>query len=192
MSEADVGELQRKAALAKSILDHVVESSDHEDDKVSRLMYSMSFLTVAAAVTFSASVTNTIAINATGVDLVAALFVAYMVFLVVGTILMLEAMSPRLYTPRGRNEDRILTDEMESMHFFRSIARKDLAAWMATFEKPSAELLARESDDALRQAHFLSSRVTEKIGYIRKAKWMMLFAAVALVVMVAVDALAIL
>lgn len=189
---ADVEDLQKKAALAKSILDDVVRSSNHEDDKVSRLIYSMSFLTVAAAVAFSASVTNTIGISATGVGLVVALFVVYMVSLVIGTILMLEAMSPRLYAPRERQRDRMSTDEMESMHFFRSIARKDLATWMATFGGSSAELLTRESDDALRQAHFLSKRITEKTGYIRKAKWMMLFACMVILLMVATVALSIL
>ena len=192
MSAADVEDLQRKAAVAKSILDDVVRSSDHEDDKVSRLLYSMSFLTVASAVTFSAFVTNSIRISSTGVNLVTALFVVYMVFLVIGTVLMLEAMSPRLYTPRGGQGERVSTDAMESMHFFRSIARKDLATWMATFGNSSATLLASETDDALRQAHFLSRRITEKIGYIRKAKWMMLFAAITLVVMVACGALTIL
>jgi len=174
--------------LAKSILEDVVASSDHEDDKVSRLLYSMSFLTVAAAVTFSAFVTDSIGVNRTGIDLVAALFVIYMAFLVLGTVLMMEAMSPRLYTSRGGQGDSISTDEMESMHFFRSIARKDLATWLASFGNPSAELLARESEEALRQAHFLSRRVTKKIGYIKRVKWMMLCAAITLVIMVAVGA----
>ena len=191
MSALGVEELQRRAALAKSILSDVVESSDHEDDKVSRLLYSMSFLTVAAAVTFSAFVTNSIRIGANGIDVVTALFVAYMAFLVTGTFLMLEAMSPRLYTPRGKGE-RMSTDAMESMHFFRSIARKDLAAWMASFGGSDAELLSREADDALRQAHFLSTRVAEKIGMIRKVKWMMVFASVTLVIMVAAGAVSIL
>jgi hypothetical protein len=192
MSSPSIEEQQRKAALAMSILHDVLESSDHEDDKLSRLLYSMSFLTVAAAVTFSAFVTNSIRISQTGVDLVTGLFVVYMVFLVTGTILMLEAMSPRLYTPHEGREDRLTTDAMESMHFFRSIARKDLAKWLSAFEGSSAELLSRETDDALRQAHFLSRRVTEKIGYVRKVKWMMLFASIALLVMVAAGALSIL
>jgi len=192
LSAADVEDLQRKAVLAKSILDDVVRSSDHEDDKVTRLLYSTSFLTVAAAVTFSAFVTNSIRISSTGVDLVTTLFVVYMVFLVIGTVLMLEAMSPRLYTPRGGRGERISTDAMESMHFFRSIARKDLATWLATFGNSSPALLVSETDDALRQAHFLSRRITEKTGYIRKAKWMMLFAATTLLVMVACGALSIL
>jgi len=192
LSSASVEELQARAALAKSILHDVVQSSDHEDDKLSRLLYSMSFLTVAAAVTFSAFVTNSVGIRATGVDLVTALFVVYMVFLVTGTILMLEAMSPRLYTTRGGQGNRLSTDNMESMHFFRSIARKNLDQWLAAFRNPSAELLVRESDDALRQAHFLSTRVTEKIGYIRKVKWLMLCAAVTLLIMVAAGTLSIL
>jgi len=183
--------LQRKAAIAKSILDDVVESSNHEDDKVSRLTYSMSFLTVAAAVTFSAFVTNSIRIGQTGIDLVTCLFVVYMVFLVTGTILMLEAMSPRLYTPRSRGT-RLSTDAMESMHFVRSIARKDLASWLGEFGVSSAEILAREGDETLRQAHFLATRVAEKIGYVRKVKWMMLFAAFTLLIMVAVGAATIL
>lgn len=192
MPSPDIEQLKVRAALAKSILDDVVESSDHEDDKVIRLIYSMSFLTVAAAVTFSASVTNTIRIRAMGIDVVATLFVAYMVFLVIGTMLMLEAMSPKLYDFHLRKGGRVATEEMESMHFFRSIARKDLGAWMTTFDGSSTELLARESDDALRQAHFLSQRVVEKTGYIKKAKWMMLCSAVTLVVMVAVGASSIL
>ena len=152
----------------------------------------MSFLTVAAAVTFSAFVMNTIRIGAFGIEFVTALFVVYMVFLVLGTVLTLEAMSPRLYTPRGRQGEEVSSDEMESIHFFRSIAQKDLATWLATFEKSSAELLARETDDALRQAHFLSGRVAEKIGYVRRVKWMMLLASIALVIMVAGGALSIL
>jgi hypothetical protein len=192
MSSPSVEELQRKAALAISILHDVVESSDHEDDKVSRLLYSMSFLTVAAAVTFSAFVTNSIRISQGGVDIVTGLFVFYMIFLVTGTILMLEAMSPRLYTPRAGKGDRLSTEAMESMHFFRSIARKNLAEWVGEFNGSTDDLLARETDDALRQAHFLSSRVTEKIAYVRKVKWMMLLASFTLLIMVAAGAMTIL
>jgi hypothetical protein len=192
LSTANLEDLQRKAAMAKSILDDVVASTDHEDDKLSRLLYSMSFLTVAAAVTFSSFATNSIRIVSTGIDLVSALFVVYLVFLVAFTIMMLEAMSPRLYTPRSEQGRRLSSDKIESMHFYRSIARKDLSSWLASFEGSSAELLARESEDALRQAHFLSTRIEQKIGYIRKAKWTMLFAAITLMVMVAAGALSIL
>lgn len=186
MSVTNVEEAQRKAALAKSILDDVVDSSKHEDEKVSRLLSSMSFLTVAAAVTFSAFISNSVIIHQYDIKLVSILFVVYLIFLVTGTITMLEAMSPRLHTPRGKGGARLSSDEIDSMHFHRSIGRKDLNSWLAMFSiSSSAELLARESDDALRQAHFLSTRVAEKIGYIRRAKWMMLFAAFTLVVMVA-------
>jgi hypothetical protein len=188
LSAANAEDLQRKAAIAKSILDDVVASSNHEDDKLSRLLYSMSFLTVAAAVTFSSFVTNSIGIPSTGIDLVSALFVVYLVFLVAGSIMTLEAMSPRLYKLRGEQGSRISSDKLESMHFYRSIARKDVTSWLASFGSTGAELLARESDDALRQAHFLSARIEEKTGYIRKAKWMMLFAAITLMVMVAMGA----
>ena len=192
MSAAGVDELQRKAALAKSILDDVVASTDHEDDKLSRLLYSMSFLTVAGAVTFSSFATNSIRIASTGIDLVSVLFVAFLAFLVAFTIMMLEAMSPRLYTPRSERGDKLSSAKVESMHFYRSIARKDLPSWLASFEGSSAELLGRECKEMLSQAHFLSTRIEEKIRYIRRAKWLMLFAAVTLLVMVAVGASSIL
>lgn len=176
-------EPQRKAAIAKSILDDVVDSSNHEDEKIGRLIYSMSFLTVAAAVAYSAFVTNSIRIPRYGVDLVSSLFLVYLTFLVVGTIMMLEAMSPRLHF---RADREFSSDDLQSMHFYKSIARQDLNKWLATFsETSSAELYARERDEALRQAHFLSHRITEKIGFIRKAKWAMLFAALTIVAMVA-------
>ena len=184
--------MQRKAAVAKSILDDVVASTNHEDDKLSRLLKSMSFLTVAAAVTFSSFATHTITIAAVGVDFVAAFFAVYLVFLVTFTIMILEAMSPRLYTPRSERAGRLSSDKIESMHFYRSIARKDQPSWLASFGGSGAELLARESEEALRQAHFLSTRIEEKIGYIRKAKWLMLFAAITLMAMVAAGALSIL
>jgi len=185
LSAPSADELQWKAALAKTILDDVVESSSHEDKKVGRLLYSMSFLTVGAAIAFSSFIGNRIGIAVYGVDLVSVLFLLYIVFLVIGTTIVLEAMSPRLHL-RGDPS----SGDLESMHFFKSIARKTQTEWLSLFDDSSAgDLFARECDDTLRQAHFLSKKATEKIGYIRKAKWVMVFAAVTLVAMVAAEVL---
>ncbi len=190
MPGTDMDELQRKASLAKSILDGVVDSSNHEDEKVGRILYSMSFLTVGTTIVFSAFLGNRIGIIAYGVDLMSVLFLGYILFLVMGTIIILEAMSPRLYLrpSQGARAKGVDTDSasLDSMHFFKSIARKSQAEWLAYFrDVGSADLLMREYEDALRQAHFLSSKVTQKVEYIRKAKWIMLFAALFLVAMVA-------
>ena len=183
-------ELQRRAALAKSILDGVVDSSNHEDEKVGRILYSMSFLTVGTTIAFSTFLGNRIGIYAYGVDLVSVFFLGYVLFLAMGTIIILEAMSPRLHFPigRGSRRDGAVTNSghLDSMHFFKSIARRERAEWVASFEgADSADLLMRERDDALRQAHFLSTKVARKVEYIRKAKWIMFFAALSLVAMVA-------
>ncbi|MGP8124326.1 MAG: hypothetical protein ACLQEQ_00415 [Nitrososphaerales archaeon] len=188
MSRPDIDELQRKAALAKSILDGVVDSSNHEDEKVGRILYSMSFLTVGTTIAFSAFLGNRIGTIAYGVDLVSVLFLGYILFLVMGTIIILEAMSPRLYLRPGRGARAKGADtdsaSLDSMHFFKSIARKSQAEWLAYFKDAgSADLLMREYDDALRQAHFLSSKVNQKVEYIRKAKWIMLIAALFLLAM---------
>jgi hypothetical protein len=182
--------LERRAALAKSILDDVVESSNHEDEKVGRILTSMSFLTVGAAIAFSTFLSNRTGLSSYGVDLLSVLFFAYLFLLVLGTIIMLEAMSPRLYL-RLRRKDEIKDEGpssagLESMHFFKSIARTDEAKWLASFKDESVEeLLAHERDDALRQAHFLARKVTKKIEYIRRAKWIILLASFFLVAMVA-------
>jgi hypothetical protein len=186
--------LERRAALAKSILDDVVESSNHEDEKVGRILTSMSFLTVGAAIAFSTFLSNRTGLSSYGVDLVSVLFFAYLFLLVLGTIIMLEAMSPRLYL-RLRRKDEIKDERsssagLESMHFFKSIARTDEAKWLTSFKDASVEeLLAHERDDALRQAHFLARKVTKKIEYIRRAKWIILFASFFLVAMVAAGVL---
>ena len=190
MPSPDIDELRRRAALAKSILDGVVDSSNHEDEKVGRILYSMSFLTVGTTIAFSAFLGNRIGTAFYGVDLVSVLFFGYILFLVAGTIIILEAMSPRLYLRlgRGANNKGADTDStnLDSMHFFKSIARKSQADWLALFKDAgSADLLAREYDDALRQAHFLSSKVAQKVEYIRKAKWIMLCAALSFLAMTA-------
>ncbi len=182
-----IEDLRTKAALAKSILDDVVDSSSHEDEKVGRMLYSMSFLTVGATIAFSAFIGNRIGRPFYEVDLVSAFFVAYVLFLVCGTTVILEAMSPRLYLRRGkkpRDEGPVSSADLDSRHFFKSIARKERESWVSSFlSSTSEELLAREADDCLRQAHFLSRKVTEKIDSIRKAKWIMILAALCFLAM---------
>jgi len=187
-------DLQKKATLAKSILDGVIQSSNHEDEKVGRILTSMSFLTVGASIVFSTFLGNRIGIFFYGVDLVSVLFLAYIFTLVLGTIIMLESMSPRLHIRSvqkdGSNEAGATSDHLESMHFFKSIARTDEAGWLAYFKNASgADILDRECEDTLRQARFLSIKVTRKVEYIRKAKWVILFAAFFLVAMVAAGVL---
>jgi hypothetical protein len=194
LSGLSAEELQRRAALAKSILDAVVDSSNHEDEKVGRILASISFLTVAASILFSALLNNRIGIFAFGVDLVLILFFVYLFLLVVGTIIMLEAMSPRLHLRPGRSAgaDNVGPSSagLDSMHFFKSIARTNEAEWLSYFrDANSADLLMRQRDDALRQAHFLSRKVTQKVEFIRLAKWIILFSSFFLVAMVAVGAL---
>ena len=189
MPGADVEDLRTKAALAKSILDDVVDSSSHEDEKVGRMLYSMSFLTVGATIAFSAFIGNRIGKPFYELDLVSALFVAYVLFLVCGTTVILEAMSPRLYLRRGapRDEGAGSSADLDSRHFFKSIARKERENWVTSFRSSTTEgLLEQEAEDCLRQAHFLSRKVTEKIDSIRKAKWMMILAALCFLAMSAV------
>ncbi len=84
----------------------------------------------------------------------------------------------------------IASADLDSVQFFKSIARKSQDERVAHFMGSSAaELLEQESEQALRQAHFLSQKVTEKTEYIRKAKWTMLFAALSFVAMAAVGVL---
>jgi hypothetical protein len=189
LSGANIEDLERGAALAKSILDDVVESSNHEDEKVGRILTSMSFLTVGTTIAFSSFLANRTTLVASGVDLMTVFFLAYVFFLVVGTTIMLEAMSPRLHLHFGKPESEeagASSASLESTHFFKSIARRDEASWLASFkDASSAELLTRERDDALRQARFLAKKVTLKVEFIRLAKWVILVASILLIAMVA-------
>ena len=190
MPTSDIDELQRKAALAKSILDDVVDSSNHEDEKIGRILYSMSFLTVGATIAYSVFIGNRLGRYVYGVDSVSVFFFCYIAFLIAGTVIILEAMSPRLHISSGKRarSKAAETDSasIDSMHFFKSIARKEQGEWLNRFvNSNSSELLMRECEDALKQAHFLSRRVTTKIEYIRKAKWIMLLAALSFLAMVA-------
>ncbi len=195
MPEQEVESMQRKAAIAKSILDDVVESSSHEDEKVGRMLYSMSFLTVGATIAFSSFLGNRIGNQLFGVDIMSVLFLAYLALLVSGTIMVLEAMSPRLYL-RGASRARRAEDgphssaALDSMHFFKSIARRKEEEWLSYFKSMDSEtLLRQETEQALKQAHFLSRKVTQKIEYIRRAKWIMLLAAISFLAMAVVGVL---
>ncbi len=194
MPEANVDELRLKASVAKSILDDVVNSSNHEDEKVGRILGSMAFLTAGAAFAFATFVGNRIGPVVYGVQLVSVLFLVYIFMLVLGTTLMLEAMSPRLHLWRGKGamkEDDVgFSAGLDSMHFFKSIARRDLAEWLSYFENvKSADLLIKERGDALRQAHFLSTKVTTKVEYVRRGKLVIQISSIFIVVMVAVGVL---
>jgi hypothetical protein len=189
LADPNIDELQRRAALAKSILDGVVDSSKHEDEKVGRILTSMSFLTVGATIAFSSFFSNRSGLVAYGFDLVSILFFAYLFLLVLGTIIMLESMSPRLYLrlgPKAVTKDPSSSSaSLDSMYFFKSIAGRDQAEWLSYFKNTSnADLLVRQCEDALRQARFLSRKVTQKVEYIRLAKWVILFASIFLVAMV--------
>ena len=114
----------------------MIQSSNHEDEKVGRILTSMSFLTVGASIVFSTFLGNRIGVFLYGVDLVSVLFLVYIFTLVLGTIIMLESMSPRLHVRSvrkdGSSEAGAISDHLESIHFFKSIARTDEADGCST------------------------------------------------------------
>lgn len=151
----------------------------------------MSFLMVGATIAFSTFLGNRIGVLAYGVNLVSELFFVYILLLVAGTLIMLESMSPKLhFRPERKGREggqEPYAGDLDSMLFFKSIARKDESEWLDYFGNATSEdILARQVDDALRQARFLSKKVDEKIEHIRIAKWVILFSSFFFVAMVAV------
>jgi len=177
MASDELGENQKRYNITKDILQSPINLTKHEDEKAGRILAPMAFLTAAATTLFAAFLNNNITwyIQATHVDLIVILFQFFIVFIVTGTILMLEAFGPYFEIPkswRSRNKpEPRKKSEPKSFFFFDKIADMDVKDWTRYFENTNInEILLKASCDQIYEAHLISVKIKKKVKFIRAGK----------------------
>ena len=179
-------DLARRAAMAQEILGRVIHTTDNLDDKVGKVFSSMSFLTVGATILYTAFIADRLYYRVGGVDLIALLFVAYIISVGVATAFMLQAMGPRVnFVPWRRPGGQANSSAASPTGYADRIATMKEQEWTELFTKTgAAELTEKWYAESIKEIYELSRKVERKAGEMRGAQWFFLLAIVFLVLMV--------
>lgn len=192
-------ELWKRYLITQEVFERPIEMTRHEDEKAGRILASIAFLTAAAAAVFSALLNKGLKLEfslscSLRIDLIPVCFAVYIVFVVFGTILMLEAFGPSLELPkvwrksvRSEEAGSEETFEPQSILFFEKISEEDRNQWISYFDSRTVkDILTKACNDHVFEAHLVSTKVRKKV---RRIKWgkrffylaMVMFAALVLV-----------
>ena len=175
-------ELWKRCEITREVLERPMELTKHEDEKAGRILASVAFLTIAAASVFSTFLNKGLEFElvlfcSQRLDLIPISFAAYIIFVVVGTIFMLEAFGPRFEIPKvwrtsvrsqEKGSDRFY--EPQSIFFFEKISEEDIDEWVDYFGRPINEILTKACNDHIFEAHLVSTKVRKKVRYIKWGK----------------------
>ncbi len=149
-----------KTDLAARSFETVLRHLEHEDNKANRLIFSMAFLSAAAAAVFAAiegDAGGNATIAAREVNIPVVLFGGFIGLVSVGTIFMLGALGPRFnWNPnqKGRNK----WNDKSSLLFAEAIAGLDQSEWEKHWEDDSVETLNTRLEGNLVYETFLLAR----------------------------------
>jgi hypothetical protein len=148
---------RQKIDLAEASFKTVLDADYHLDDKASRILSAMAFLTAAAAAIFakaySSGTPGAPRILVFGVDLSLVAFLAYMVFVLIGAGLFLAALGPALNKPSGWLISG--ASDVRSRLFYDFIARVHSDAWSQYWNSLTAE----ELQNRIQQDYVFESRL---------------------------------
>jgi len=165
-------DLIKKYQVTKEIFDHEIDMTKHEDEKAARILFSMAFITAAAATIFSCFLDNRIKLLCYGYDVISLFFSAYILFVVVGTSIMLGALGPKYEMPKiwsstPSNVKKTESEVLESLLFHQMIAKVDEKKWVKYFSFPMDDILKKICYDHIHEARLISIKVTTKVKYVK-------------------------
>lgn len=194
-------ELRERFALAEISFKTVLDADVHEDNKASRVLTGMAFLTAAAAAIFTKAYTpgpsqgdlesklpqtlsayvsqNNLAVavdkvlqltqrqplNILGADPALFAFTAYMLFVVIGTMLYLAAIGPSLNIPDWFKHG---SDKAKSLLFFESISKLSSNVWEEHWRtQTTAELRSQMRDNYVQETRLIAEKAAAKFAWMR-------------------------
>ena len=169
MINNNTDKLWKKYEITKEVFDRPLEMTKHEDEKAGRILASMAFLTVAAAAIFSTFVNKELKLELSlfcsqRFDLIPMSFGGYAMFVIIGTVLMLEAFGPSFEIPKtwgipvdSKEKGVGETYEPKSIFFFEKISNEDKSQWVNYFRGQIDDILAKACNDHIFEAYLAVS-----------------------------------
>jgi hypothetical protein len=182
MSNKNTDELWKRYEITREVFERPLEMTKHEDEKAGRILASVAFLTVAAAAVFSTFLNKGVKFELSlfcsqRLDLIPISFAGYVVFVVIGTIFMLEAFGPSFELPKvwatqvkSQEKGRGRVYEPQSTFFFEKISEEDRNQWVNYFAGAINEILTKACNDHVFEAHLVSRKVKKKVRSINWGK----------------------
>lgn len=172
----NIEDLWKRYEITKEVLERTLDVTKHEDEKAARILASIAFLTLATASIFSTFQNKGIKLEFS-IDLILLFFVSYMLFVILGTIFMLNALGPSFELPKpwGKSAESQENVEKEtykpkSIFFFKKIFEEDRKQWVNYFEGNLYEILVKACNDHIFEAHLISTKVERKVKSIDYGK----------------------
>ena len=152
--------------LAREVFEIVLRATEHEDDKANRLLFAMAFLTAAASGFYSQvkGVPAQSVVLGRSLDTTTLTFVAFLVMVVIGTVLMLAALGPKFNLIEGwRKPIRTAEDAKDgSLYFFEAIARTEYSRWLEMWNDPNIEDVA--TSHLINEAFLIAKKTQYKVA----------------------------
>jgi hypothetical protein len=153
----------------------------HEDEKATRILASIAFLTFATTSVFSTFQNKDIKLElnifSQHVDLILLFFVGYLIFVILGTVSMLIALGPSFEIPttwptsaKSQVKAEKETYKPKSIFFFKKISKEDRNSWINYFKVNINEILDKACNDHLFEAHLISIKIEKKVRFIDYGK----------------------
>jgi hypothetical protein len=174
-------ELWKRYEITKEVLERPLDVTKHEDEKAARILASIAFLTLATTSVFSTFQNKGIKLELSifyqPVDLILLFFVGYLIFVILGTIFMLNALGPNFELPiiwrtSAESQENVekKTYKPDSIFFFKKISEEDRNQWVNYFEGNLNEILDKACSDHIFEAHLVSTKVEKKVKSIDYGK----------------------
>lgn len=171
-------DLTDKLKLAEVSFKTVLDADVHQDNKASRILGAMAFLTAAAAGIFARAypaspLPTPINIPLLGTDVRLTAFVGYILFVLIGAALYLAALGPSLNIPdwlRGNTSSQPGRSEQGqrvlSLLFFNAIGSLDATTWEQHWAQLSpADLQQELLNSYIREARLIAQKAQAKVGW---------------------------
>lgn len=160
-----------KFELAEKSFKAVLDADIHLDNKASRILSAIAFLTVAAVSIFAKAYSPEIAekgIQILGYDLAVLSFSAYILFVLLGSGLYLFALGPSLNIPswlRSRgNATREDENQVRSLLFFDSISALPEETWSKHWHNKSSEEIQKQMlGNLIKESYLIAQKTKNKV-----------------------------
>jgi hypothetical protein len=177
-----IDDLWKRYEITKEVLDSSLNITKHEDEKAARILASIAFLTLATTGIFSTFQNKGIKLEFS-IDLIILSFASYLIFVILGTIFMLQALGPSFELPeiwrtstKSQENAGKETYIPKSIFFFKKIIEEDRNLWVNYFRGNLNEILDKACNDHIFEAHLVSKKVEKKVKYISYGKKLFLVA----------------
>lgn len=164
------GKLDLAARSFQTVLRHV----EHEDNKATRIVISMAFLTAAAAAVFSqveGDPDPIATVAGEDINMTILMFAVFAGFVLGGTLFMLAALGPKFNLPRHWREeesaDQPEEPEVDSLLFSERIARYSEERWRKHWESSTDYLTKQMERNLVHEAHLLAGKAVYKVEMMR-------------------------